>query len=169
MATIQTITDDLGKPLDIINIDSSIGTNGVNYFGDIQAVKALFQFVPRYSYTKASGSGRSLVETGMGKEASWHLSRNLLPSPYDGTIWGVAELTRSFQKYANSKLSAYGYKVNVNGTIKPAKGYAVVGKNFSTIAALNIFAALGVNGNKSTVETIINNYQDIFRNISDDR
>ncbi len=167
MAKIETIKDDLGKPLDIINIDSSVGANGVNDTTDIQVIKALFKFVPTYHV--ATGANKiTKVEIGIGKQASWNISRKLLPSPYDGTVWGVAELTRSFQKYANSKLSAYGYQVSVSGTMKPAKGYAVVGRKFSTIAALNIFAALSVRSSKTLIEHMADEYEDIFRNVRDD-
>jgi hypothetical protein len=158
MARIETILDDLGKPLEIINIDCSVGANGVNNFSDVRAVKALLKDVPRYYSTKTIKNGGS----GLGKELSWNYSNAKIPSPYDGTTWGVAEVTRSFQKYANKMLSKYGYRVNVSGTIKPAKGRALVGKNFSTIAALNIFASLGAHGFESHIEKIISSYNGIF-------
>ena len=59
-------------------------------------------------------------------------------------------------------LSNYGYRVNVSGTIKPSKGRAVVGKNFSTIAALNIFASLGAHGSQTHIEKIVNSYNGTF-------
>ena len=169
MPKIETITGDLGEPLDIINISASIGANGVNDFNDIRVVKALFHYVPKY-HSVTGANKIKCVEMGMGKASSWNISQNLIPSAHDGTTWGLAELTRSFQKYANAKLSVYGYQVSVSGTMKPAKGHAVVGKKFSTIAALNIFAALGIHRpEKSHVDIIVESYQDIFGYISDDR
>lgn len=139
MPIIQTITDDLGNPLEIINVEQAVGSNGVNRVDDVRVVKALFQFVPRMHKKGKSVSSFNAV----GLDSSWNISSSKVPSAFDGTMWGVVELTKSFQKYANKMLSNYGYKVNVSGTIKPSKGYALVGKTFSTIAALNIFAALG--------------------------
>ncbi|HVE59283.1 MAG TPA: hypothetical protein VNB22_20835 [Pyrinomonadaceae bacterium] len=139
MAKIETIMDDLGKPLEILNIDNTVGANGVNRLDDVRIVKALFNYIPRhYKKGKISSTFNSV-----GAEYSWNIPSSQIPSAFDGTTWGVVEITKSFQKYANKMLSNYGYRVNVTGTIKPSKGYAVVGKNFSTIAALNIFAALG--------------------------
>lgn len=139
MPKIETITDDLGKPLQIFNLENSVGASGVNNPYDVRIVKALFNYVPRH-YKKGKTSS---TFNSVGEESSWNIASSKIPSAFDGTTWGVVELTKSFQKYANKMLSNYGYRVNVTGTIKPANGYAVVGKNFSTIAALNIFAALG--------------------------
>lgn len=139
MPIIETIADDMGKPLKIINIENTVGANSVNQVDDVRIVKALFYFVPRH-YKKGKNTS---VFNSIGLDSSWNIPTNKIPSSFDGTMWGVVELTKSFQQYANKMLSNYGYKVNVSGKIKPSNGYALSGKTFSTIAALNIFAALG--------------------------
>jgi len=139
MPKLETILDDSGKYLEIINIDQAVGTKGVNHPDDVKIVKALFYYIPRaYKKGKVSSSMNAI-----GYDSSWNIPSNKIPSPLDGTMWGIVELTKSFQKYANKMLANYGYRVNVSGTIKPSNGYALVGKNYSTIAALNVFAALG--------------------------
>lgn len=139
MPTIETIADDMGKPLKILNIENTVGASGVNGMDDVRIVKALFYFVPRHFKKGKSVSSSNSV----GADASWNYPSSKIPSAFDATMWGVVEITKSFQQYANKMFANYGYKVNVTGTIKPSKGYALSGKTFSTIAALNIFAALG--------------------------
>lgn len=139
MPKLETILDDSGKYLDIINIDQAVGAKGVNHPEDVKIIKALFYFIPR-AYKK----GKTVsVMNSLGYDSSWNIPSNKIPSPHDGTMWGIVELTKSFQKFAHKMLSNYGYRVNISGTIKPSNGYALVGKNYSTIAALNVFAALG--------------------------
>jgi len=159
MPKLETILDDSGKYLDIINIDQAVGTKGVNHPDDVKIIKALFNFVPRaYKKGKVSSSMNSI-----GYDSSWNVPSNKIPSPHDGTLWGVVELTKSFQKYAHKMLSNYGYRVNVTGTIKPSNGYALVGKNYSTIAALNVFAALGARHfKKGYIDRIKSSYHGEF-------
>lgn len=158
MAKIETITDDLGEPLTIINVSNSVGVNGVNDPEDVQVVKALFKFVPNKYH---------LV---VGAKQGWEMEDDSLPLPYDGTTWGIPEITKSFQKYANKMLSKYGYKVEVSGRIKPAKYNAVVGKKYSTIVALNVFANLGgtnfYSGNY--IDRIKKEYRGIFAELAEE-
>lgn len=165
MPVIETIIDDMGKPLEIINVENTVGANGVNRMDDVRIIKALFYFVPRH-YKK--GKYQS-VSNSIGLDSSWNVPTDKIPSAFDGTMWGVVELTRSFQKYANKMLSNYGYKVNVSGTIKPSKGYALAGKTYSTIAALNIFAAVGARNYKlSYIDQIIKESRGDFEYLYDD-
>lgn len=153
MAQLQTITDDLGKQVEIINIDYTVGANGVNNSDDVKIIKALFHCVPRKD---SAGFGN------IGK-AGWDVKYKDLPLANDATAWGVAELTASFQKYANKMLSKYGFTVNVSGRMKPSKGFAVVGRNYSTIAALNVFANLGGTYKGTTyIERLLTAYGDTF-------
>ena len=154
----------MGKRLEIINIDCSVGANDVNNADDGRAVKALLANVPRYYSTKTIKN----AGLGLGKESSWNYSNAKSPSACDGTTWGVVEVTKSFQKYADKMLSNYGYRVNISGTVKPSKGRAVVGKNFSTIAALNIFASLGAHGSQTHIEKIINSYNGTFEYLAEE-
>ncbi len=155
MCRILRIIDDLGKKMEIIDVEHTVGANGVNDPDDIRAVKALLHFIPRsYSHGKIRASFNSV-----GKEASWGITPTKMPSPYDGTTSGLVEVIKSFQNYANKMLSNYSYRVNVSGRIKPAKGYAVVGKNYSTIAALNVFANLGGTfGKTNYIDRIMDEY-----------
>jgi hypothetical protein len=165
MAKIEMIIDDEGKSLEIINLDYAVGAKGVNYDEDIKIVKALFHYVPRDNRKGNKGSSSGSI----GYDSSWNIAYNQLPSPHDSTMWGVVELIKSFQKYAHKMLSKYGYRVNISGTVKPSKGYALVGKNYSTIAALNVFAALGNRGyGASHIERIISSYNGIFEHLGND-
>lgn len=130
----------MGKPLTILNLEHTVGASGVNATDDVRIVKALFYFVPR-DYKKTNSQSNAV-----GVAGNWNYPTSKIPSAFDSTMWGVVEITKSFQKFANKMFANYGYKVNVSGTIKPSKGYALSGKTFSTIAALNIFAALGARG-----------------------
>lgn len=156
MAIIETVIDDLGEPLTIINVSNSVGINGVNDPEDVQIVKALFKFIPN--------------KLNWGTKQGWEWLDDSLPSPYDGTTWGIPELTKSFQKYANKMLSNYGYKVEVNGRIKPAKDYALVGKKYSTIVALNVFANLGgtVPSLGNYIDRIKKEYGGIFSELAEE-
>lgn len=165
MPSVETIIDDSGKSMNIINIDNAVGAKGVNHPSDVRIIKALFQYVPK-EYRK--GKTVSAFET-LGLNSSWNVDRDTLPSAHDGTMWGVVELTKSFQRYAHKMLSNYGYRVNVSGTIKPSKGYALTGKNYSTIAALNLFASLGARRfNKSYIERIAASCNGAFEYLLDD-
>lgn len=165
MPKVETIIDDSGKQMNIINIDNAVGAKGVNHPNDVRVIKALFQYVPK-EYRK--GNVVAAFET-MGLDSSWNINRDTLPSAHDGTMWGVVEITKSFQKYAHKMLSNYGYRVNITGTIKPSKGYALVGKNYSTLAALNLFASLGARRFKeSYIEKIAKSCHGDFEYLLDD-
>ena len=148
MAHIKTIWDDVGNEMGIINIDNTVGANGVNNPGDVMVIKALFNWVPKKE---------SADWMGHFGDQSWNVASDIIPYP-DGTMWGVVELTKSFQKYANKLLSNYGSRVNVSGRMKPVNSYALVGKNYSTIAALNLFASFGAPMLGNYVEAIVRYY-----------
>lgn len=153
MGRIVRIIDDLGKKTEILDVEHTVGVNGVNDPDDIRCVRSLLHWVPRsYSHGNIRASFQSV-----GKEASWGINPFKMSSPNDGTTSGLAEVIKSFQKYANRMLSNYGYRVNVSGRINPSKGFAIVGKNYSTIAALNVFANLGgTSGNLNYIKRIEN-------------
>lgn len=166
MPQIETITDDIGNPMEIINIDCTVGENGVNDPNDVKVVKALLKCIPTY-FIKPGKHGKVVSWNSVG-DSSWNVDGRTIPSPYDGTTWGIPQLIRSFQKYANQKLSQYGYKVNVSGRVKPAGKFAVVGKNYSTLAALHVFAELGARNSDGAIEYILNNFGDTFDYLVED-
>ena len=152
MAKIETIIDDLGKEIEIVNIENSVGTGGINNPDDVKIVKALFNNVPHWNPQNSKNYSKGF------KTLYWKTLSNGLPSEYDGTVWGLVETTKSFQKYANTMLSKYGFKVSVNGGMKPAKSYAVVGGKYSTIVALNVFANLTHFNGSDLVDFFRKNY-----------
>lgn len=165
MPTTETIQDDMGQSMEIINVWDAVGANGVNNPDDIQVIKALFYCVPR---SCISGKYRSSYNS-LGAGASWEILNTKIPSPHDSTTRDVVETIKSFQKYANKMLSKYGFKVNVSGRIKPAKKFAVVGKTYSTIAALNLFASMGVaRYNSNHIEYIAQHFNGIFSYLLED-
>lgn len=126
MAEIKTITNTLGQQIKIINVSTSVGANALNDLPDVIMVKALLHFI--HLDSQAQGI------TG--------IDRYEIPSPHNGTVYGMAGLIKRFQKSIPSIRSLSKYKVKADGRVSPIKETAVQNGVYYTIAALNVMAKL---------------------------
>jgi hypothetical protein len=121
---VQTIKDVKGNSIDIINIQNSVGVNGVNAPMDVIVVKALMRM--------AALNGDFNELTG--------LYLTTLPSPHNTTVSGLPQAIKKHQKAMRQYHPLKDYKIVVDGRISHAPGTAVKGGVFYTIVGLNIVA-----------------------------
>ncbi len=124
MAIVQTIKDVKGNSIDIINIQNSVGVNGVNSPMDVVIVKALMRM--------AALNGDFNELTG--------LYLTTLPSPHNTTVSGLPQAIKKHQKAMRQYNLLKDYKIVVDGRISHAPGTAVKGGVYYTIVGLNVVA-----------------------------
>ncbi len=124
MAIVQTIKDVKGNSIDIINIQNSVGVNGVNSPMDVVIVKALMRM--------AALNGDFNELTG--------LYLTTLPSPHNTTVSGLPQAIKKHQKAMRQYNLLKDYKIVVDGRINHAPGTAVKGGVYYTIVGLNVVA-----------------------------
>lgn len=148
MAEIKTITDADGKTMKIINVTNSVGANAVNDFSDVVMVKALLHFSHRYQ--------QIMDITGINYFE--------IPSPHDGTSYGLAILIKRLQKSLSLKKLLINYKLKVDGRINPINQTAVQGGIYHPMAVLNGLAKLraAIDGENDHVEYLFRSYKYIY-------
>lgn len=124
MAIVQTIKDVKGNSIDIINIENSVGVNGVNSPMDVIIVKALMRM--------------AALERDFNKLTGLYLTT--LPSPHNTTVSGLPQAIKKHQKAMRQFHPLKDYKIVVDGRISHAPGTAVKGGVFYTIVGLNVIA-----------------------------
>ena len=124
MAIVQTIKDVKGNSIDIINIENSVGVNGVNSPMDVIIVKALMRM--------------AALERDFNKLTGLYLTT--LPSPHNTTVSGLPQAIKKHQKAMRQYHPLKDYKIVVDGRISHAPGTAVKGGIFYTIVGLNVVA-----------------------------
>jgi hypothetical protein len=121
---IQTIKDVKGNSMEIINIQNSVGINGVNSPMDVIVVKALMRM--------------GALERDFNKLTGLYLTT--LPSPHNTTVSGLPHAIKKHQKAMRQFPPLKDYKIVVDGRISHAPGTAVKGGVFYTIVGLNVVA-----------------------------
>ncbi len=124
MAIVQTIKDVKGNSIEIINIENSVGVNGVKSPMDVLIVKTLMRM--------AALNGDFNKLTGL------YLST--LPSPNNMTVSGLPQSIKKYQKAMRQYNLLKDYKIVVDGRINHAPGTAVKGGVYYTIVGLNVVA-----------------------------
>lgn len=124
MAIVQTIKDVKGNSMDIINIENSVGVNGVNSPMDVIVVKALMRM--------------AALDNDFNELTRLYVTT--LPSPHNTTVSGLPQAIKKHQKAMRQYHLLKDYKIVVDGRISHAPGTAVKGGVFYTIVGLNVVA-----------------------------
>ena len=155
MAKIETIINVQGKPMRIFNLHNKVGVKGVNEMDDVMVIKALLRYI-HWDPNVCKMTG---------------LRSSEIPSPYDGTIYGLPAIIKKFQKGVKTIKFLSDYKIIADGGVSPAKQSAVNGGIYYTIAALNSMAirlAYTNGGTETHIEAILRTYQHLQQIEEDD-